>query len=205
MKLVVIDTETGGLNPVDYSILTLGACVWENGHITGSPFHMYIHEDVMATSPEALRINGITSEQMRSGKTPSFVVTAFEQWLRDQGVQGKPTLGGHNIAGFDMGFLKRLYRLAIKKMPFDYHVVDTMSLAFALRLIGKLNVPNVKLDTLSDYFGVRVREGGVAGAHRSDEDAIATAKVLTGLLRLIDSNVFPDEVAGNGLETQPVS
>ena len=54
-------------------------------------------------------------------------------------------------------------------------------------------VPNVKLDTLCSHFGITIRTDGVAGKHRSDEDAVATAKLLVALMREIEP---VEEVAG---------
>ena len=190
-RLVVIDVETGGLDDREHSILSLGATIWMDGEI-GSKFHTYIHEENMVTTPEAMRVNGITQDEIATGVSPSFAVSMFEQWLRANGVSGRATLGGHNIAGFDMGFMKRLYRLAGKKMPFDYHVLDTMSLSLALRFAGRLDVKNVKLDTLCQHFGIQIREEG--GRHNSMEDAIATAKLLTELFALISGD--PDTQGG---------
>ena len=183
-RLVVVDTETGGLDANEHSILSLGAVIWTDG-VLSEPFHMYIREEDMKTTPEALKVNGITADDLSHAMSPSFVVSLFEQWLHDNGVYSKATLGGHNIAGFDMGFIKRLYRLAGKRMPFDYHVQDTMSLALGLRFADRLNVPSVKLDALCAHFGITIREGGVTGAHNSAEDAVATAKLFTELLNLM--------------------
>lgn len=196
-RLVVVDTETGGLDDREHSILSLGAVIWTEDGSLSEPFHMFIQEEKMVTTPEALRVNGITETELSLGMSPSYVILLFEEWLHNNGLYSKQTLGGHNIAGFDMGFLKRLYKLAGKRLPFDYHVQDTMSLALALRFAGMLNVPNVKLDTLCAHFGITIREEGTSGRHNSAEDAVATAKLFTELLGLLK--------AGNGLVTRSVS
>jgi DNA polymerase III epsilon subunit-like protein len=176
-KTVVIDIETGGLDDSSDSILTLGAAILSEGMVEES-FHIHILEDPLCVNPDALRVNGLTVDILQEhGKSPSFAVAAFEQFLHDHGVFGKVQLAGHNIAAFDMGFMKRLYRVAGRRwFPFDYHAIDTMSAAIILKRAGVLPVPNVKLDTLCDYFGIVIREPG--GAHNAAEDAIATAKLL---------------------------
>jgi DNA polymerase III subunit epsilon len=189
-KLVVIDTETGGLDAHDSSILTLGAVVLTlPGGEMSEPFHMYVQEEKVVASQEALRVNGITMEEIGHGMSPSFVTTAFEDWLHNQGVFGRQTLAGHNIAGFDMSFIKRLYQQAGKKLPFDYHVFDTMSLAVALRFAGKLDVTKVSLDNLCAHFGIKIREQDATGRHNSAEDAVATAKLIVKLLDLLNTPV----------------
>lgn len=182
-KLVVVDFETGGLDFNTDSVLSLGAAIWVDGEITNQ-FHMYINEGDVHTHPDAMKVNGITEEQIKAGMTPSFTVTAFEDWLHTNGVTGRATLGGHNIAGFDMNFMRRLYRLAGRRMPFDYHTIDTMSVALFLKFMGVLDVPNVKLDTLCKHFGIVIRAEGAP--HKADEDAVATAKLLTALMDVVD-------------------
>lgn len=184
-RLVVIDTETGGLDSNEHSLLTLGAALLVDGEIT-STFHIHVLEEDLKVDPQALSVNGITEAEIKAGMSPSFVVTAFEQWLRNNNAGGRMTLAGHNIAGFDMGFMKRLYKLARYRMPFDYHVLDTMSVALVLKFMGKLNVPNVKLDTLCRHFGIKIRENDETGRHNSQEDAVATAKLLVELMHLIE-------------------
>jgi DNA polymerase-3 subunit epsilon len=43
MRFLVIDTETGGLQPEMHSILSLGAVVWDDG-ILGEEFEVLIAE-----------------------------------------------------------------------------------------------------------------------------------------------------------------
>lgn len=186
-RLVFIDTETGGHDASKHSILSLGAVVWSEGHLS-PPFHVFIREPIMTTTPEAMKINRITTEEMTGASDPHAAVLAFERWLRESEAPGKQTLGGHNIAGFDMGFVKRLYVLAGKRMPFDYHVQDTMSLALALQFAGRLNVPSVKLDVLCEHFGIKIRSGE---RHNAAEDAVATAHLFTALLRMIQAATSP--------------
>lgn len=182
-KLVVVDTETGGLDSNVHSILTLGAALLDDGEVKAQ-FHAHILEDPFVATPEALRVNGLTEAEIRDhGMTPGYAVTAFEEWLRENEVIGKATLAGHNIAGFDMGFLRRLYRLAGRRWPFDYHCLDTMSVALFLKHMGILTVPNVKLDTLCHHYGIEIRKLG--SAHNAAEDAAATAKLLTALKKEI--------------------
>jgi DNA polymerase III epsilon subunit-like protein len=189
-KIVVIDVETGGLDPALHSILTLGACIWDNGIIMDD-FYVVIKEPELSITPEALKVNGLTEEQIALGVTPTEAVVALEQWAKRNGIYGRYTVGGHNISGFDMGFLKRLYRIACVKMPFEYHVVDTMTAAILLKYAGKISVKNFKLDTLCQHYGIVIRADGASGVHNSGEDAIATANLFTRLLAEINSQIVP--------------
>lgn len=193
-QLVIIDTETGGLDPAKHSILSLGAALWQDGKVV-STYYTLINEPDRSVTDDALRVNGITHEMIDSGLSPIDAVENLRQWLTMNSVFGRVMIGGHNIAGFDMGFLKRLYLLGCTRMPFEYHVIDTMSIALALKFAGKLDVKNVKLDTLCEHYGIQIRDGGTSGTHNAKEDAVATAHLLTKLLADISPNVAETDTA----------
>jgi DNA polymerase-3 subunit epsilon len=179
-KLVVIDTETGGLDPSEHSILSLAAVVWVDGAIEGK-FQVVVHEPNMSVTLEALRINGFTKEILETeGVSP---VTAAHD------LRSRVTLAGHNV-GFDLGFLKRLYRLAGMSTKeyesrFSHRALCTQTLALALEAAGRCDFKSTGLNGLCEYFGIAIREGGARGRHDALEDATATAKLLTKELALI--------------------
>lgn len=183
MKILVVDTETGGLDPVSESILSLGACVLDtdSGEVEDK-FYVLIHEDPIIANPKALAVNGLSIEDIQEhGVSPSVAITMLGEFMRKHGLR-KPMLAGHNIAGFDMGFIRRLYKQAgVKFLPFDYHVLDTMSVAVLLRAFGHLPVERVTLDNLCQHFGINIRDGGEGAQHNALEDAVATAKLLQAL------------------------
>jgi DNA polymerase III epsilon subunit-like protein len=182
-KIVVVDTETGGLDPNVESILSIGMVIMdsETGEL-GERYYSLIDEPNLVANPRALEVNGLTVEQIKAeGKSPQEVCRDIDAFLRRHSLK-KPTLAGHNIAGFDMGFIRRLYRVAgVKWLPFDYHVLDTMSVAVLLRFNGHLPVEKVSLDNLCQHFGINIREGGEGAQHNALEDAVATAKLLNAL------------------------
>lgn len=192
MKIVIVDTETGGLDAQNSAILSLGATIWENGTVADAGFHILIQEPEWEkhVDQKALDVNGLTREQIMAGASPGFVVTAFEQWLDEHGMFGRIKMGGHNVH-FDIDFMKRLYRLADRKWPFDYHVFDTMAAAQILMLAGRIPVKHVNLDTLTKHFGIEIRADGVAGKHNALEDATAAAKLLTELVDLLKVHPLP--------------
>jgi DNA polymerase III epsilon subunit-like protein len=70
-KMLVIDTETGGLDPDVHSLLSIGAAVWSPGTIVDS-IEVFISEDTVAVQPDALRKNHVDLV-----------------WLRDHGVAAR--------------------------------------------------------------------------------------------------------------------
>ncbi len=133
-RLLIIDTETGGLDPRKNAILEVAGVVWERnpgqaGRILGK-FRYAVDDPKGICEPRALEINGIDLATHK-GMAPEVVVALIEDFIQqiylddydgafhllmNPRVGGCPcidkiVLGGHNVA-FDVGFLKRLYDLA---------------------------------------------------------------------------------------------
>lgn len=193
-RVLIIDTETGGLDPAEHSILSLAAVVWKDGAIDAK-FQVVIREPQISTTLEALRINGFTGERLENeGVSPLTAVQSLNNFLLANDIRNRVTLGGHNVA-FDIGFLKRLYRLAAVTpkeygAKFSHRSLCTQTLALALEVAGLETFQSTSLDALCKQFGIDIREGGVKGAHDALEDAVATGKLLTKLLsRFVPSRV----------------
>lgn len=190
MKLLIIDTETGGLDPIKHSILSLGAVVWEDG-VLGEEFEVLIREDPIIAEPRALEVNGIDVETHR-GATPTMAVDMLNVFLLDQFEQGEMpiVLGGHNTH-FDIGFLKRLFGLAgrVSSMTslFSHRIMDTMIAARFLRMAGKIPEGKEGLSCLLEYFNIQVEPGK---RHSALADARATGTLLTCLIEAAKSDCW---------------
>lgn len=187
-KLLIVDTETGGLDPQEHSILTLGAVVWHEGAIDDEILLEIAEPEIKAT-PGALAVNGIDIDCLReTGETPLIVVQKLKVFLQKNGFFKAAHIGGHNVASFDWGFIKRLFRLAGEPIEktLHYRMLDTMTLAIALEQAGRLpTIKNMGLDSLCTHFGIVIRPGGKDAPHNALEDARATAKLLTRMLDMI--------------------
>lgn len=96
-RLIVLDTETTGIEPSDgHRIIEVGCCEIINREITESEFHEYIQPD--RNVGESVKIHGITDQFLK--EKPKFEEIA-EEFL--EYVDGS-TLIIHN-APFDLGFL----------------------------------------------------------------------------------------------------
>ena len=191
-KILVIDTETGGIDVTQYSILSLGAVIWSQGSIVDS-IHILIHEPDLHCEDGALRVNGFTREQiMAEGISPGQAIQTLHNFLLKNDYRGKVVLAGHNVQ-FDIGFLRRLYRLAGQdfEKKFSYRPICTMTLALALELAERFSFRSTSLNALCIHFGIVIREHGATGVHNAEEDAKATAQLLTVLLNFIRS---PDKL-----------
>ena len=189
-KLLVFDVETGGLDPTQHPLLSIGMVLWHDGAIVDR-ISIIVNEGremFERATPEALKINGMTWERIeREGVS---VVQAYNEikcfLLRRNLWQKRVTLAGHNVA-FDIGFLKRLWSLvggeAEYRTVFSHRSLCTQTLAVSLELAGRVSWKSTGLDALTKYFGIEVRANG--GKHDSLEDAVATAKLFNELLKFI--------------------
>ena len=122
--MIVVDVETGGLNPIENPLLSIGAVEFENPknkfYIEIAPLsHLYCE-------PKALEINGIDLKTWK-GEGLGDAMGKFYEWL--QPIHDK-TLAGHNPA-FDRDFCNTNFRTVNKGNVFGYRNVDLHSVAYA--------------------------------------------------------------------------
>lgn len=184
-KLLVIDTETGGLDPDKNSLLSLGAVVYHDGAIVDE-FYSLVHEPEFLAEESALKVNNLTREQVeRDGESPAQVVAALENMLLRHDMRSRVTLVAHN-APFDLPFLKRLYRLACKDWAkrFSYRALCTQNGALMLDLSGRIVLPggSASLDNLCKLWQIDLNR---SGGHNALDDARAAAMVLKKIVEVI--------------------
>jgi DNA polymerase III epsilon subunit-like protein len=183
-RLLVIDTETGGLDPQRHSLLSVGLVLWESGTL-GAEDEFYVREPEIHCDPEAMAVNGLDVHFLESvGLVPQDAVERLENFLdRNFPVSRQPVLvAGHNVA-FDVAFVRRLYRLAGRPGPrFSHRLLDTAGILRFLAIAGRL--PDGVIDSSSAFkhFGI---DFGSEKRHSALADARATAKLLTRLIGLV--------------------
>ena len=187
-KLLVIDTETGGIDPDRHSLLSLAAVVWADGRIEGE-IEIFVAEPDITVTARAMEINRIDLiEHAHKAMAPaealarllSFVADHFRS---DLAAGEQLVLAGHNV-GFDIGFLRRLCRLAGVPFPaiISHRSLDTASVLRFLSLAGIVPPSAVASTEAFAYLGVRVPE---KLRHTALGDARATAELLTRLVGLV--------------------
>ncbi len=202
-KFLIIDTETGGENVNDHSILSLAAVVWQRGEVIEGK-EWYICEQPEPTVKQAaLDVNHIDYEWLlKNGLPPAEAFAEFEGFLTRHfsGLHFNNCirLMGHNLP-FDIAFLKRFIHFAgVHKRGFDWYqarfqknYVDTVTEvvssieAFQLPFPSE-EFPNLKLGTCLKYFEVETEN-----THNALQDAIATGALYTKLLRKMNPN-YPE-------------
>ncbi|MGN0346504.1 MAG: PolC-type DNA polymerase III [Lachnospiraceae bacterium] len=159
---VVVDVETTGLDSKKNEIIEIGAVKVENGEITDT-FQSLIRP-VHALDERITQLTGITQSDVCNAPFIENVLPGFITFL------GNHILVGHNL-WFDYAFLKHV--CTNQGYPFEHKGVDTLRIA---RIYLK-DLPKKNLTALCEYYKIPLQ------AHRAENDAVATCKLLECLKR----------------------
>lgn len=158
-KIVVFDIETTGCNPVNDSIIEIGAVKIVDGVIVQQWNELI---DPQVDIPENITaLTGITTDMVKGKPTIDVVLKDFIEFCEDFYIMG------HNIL-FDYSFIKA--KAIVQGYPFEKYAIDTLKIA--RKLLTAL--PSRKLGALCEYYNV-----DLTNAHRAKHDAIATYEVYT--------------------------
>lgn len=166
IDFVIVDVETTGWSPDEASITEIGAVRLSGGRVRGQ-FTSLVNPGSEIPGPVAA-LTGISDAMVAAAPPLSRVLAGFLAFADGC------VLAAHN-APFDVGFLTAACRDCGLPWP-GFQVLDTVELAH--RVLGADEVPDCKLTTLAGFFGARTLP-----QHRALPDALATADVLTALLR----------------------
>lgn len=178
-KVLFIDTETGGLDPLEHSLLSIGLVVWQEGEIIDQE-EIFILDQIIKFTPQSLKINKMNfKEFINKAIEPSLAIKQIHKFCSRNFEDNIPiTLGGHNV-NFDIGFLKKLLEKDYQKL-FSHRSIDTSAILKYLYLSGKISKDCSGSDKAFSYFDIKVKN-----RHSALEDARATALLFNDLVKLI--------------------
>ena len=178
MKIAWFDTETTGLDPVKNDIIQLAMIIEIDGEIKEKikmEMQPFSYDNI---SPEALETNKLTIEQIKTFPAPQDQYKILNKILGNHVDRynkfDKMIAGGQNVK-FDIEFLRNFF---IKNNDpyfgsfFNYHYVDIISLSAILKYFKKIDIDNLKLETICEYMGIEL------SAHDAMEDITATREVF---------------------------
>lgn len=193
---VVIDVETGGLNPKKDALLEIAAVFLDidKDGIMKTTHHVAANIEPapnLGINPESMKINGIKLDNpfrmaISEKEAMAKVFTAVREEVRKQGCT-RAILIGHN-AHFDLAFLNAaIERCDIKRSPFHpFSVLDTVSLsalAYGQTVLAKSAIAaGMKWDA--------------DGAHSALYDTQQTAELFCKIMNMWQTHV--------GFDLQPV-
>lgn len=186
-SVIVLDTETGGLNPQTDALLTVGLA---------GPFDQTLELPVLDFGrclPEAMKVNKIDLvEHKNKALPPSQVLREIENFIRrvknmtisEAAPDGeKIYIAGHNVH-FDLAFLRRLVNQVSPTNPdlprwLGGRTIDTHTLLWAQHVRGKIPASATSSDGAFSHYKISVRD---EERHTALGDARATRQLLETLL-----------------------
>lgn len=181
MKLLFIDTETGGLDESRHSLLTIGLVVWEDSKIIDEK-EILISKEKYSCVQQALDVNKINLDELRkNGVSEINVIKGLEEFCDKNFGKNKVTIAGHNTA-FDVAFIRSLYKRNKAKyyLKFNYRILDTACILKFMYMQGKFDSDISTTDKAFEYFNIKIDKDK---RHTALGDALATAELFTLLLK----------------------
>ena len=168
-RIVVLDTETTGLNPQEgHRIIEIGCVELVKRRLTGKRFHVYINPDRIIDEG-AIAVHGITNQFLDDKPHFEQIVEDFIAFIRGA------ELVVHN-APFDVGFINHEFSRLNNKAGAvaDYsEVFDTLAYA-RKKHPGQRN----SLDALCKRYGID-------NSHRDLHGALLDAEILADVFLLM--------------------
>jgi len=179
-KLLVLDLETTGSDPLVHEVVDLGAVLLDGATLSPiKTFDSLIRPDSLANAdPNAMRIHGLTANQLKDAPSAPEVMRNFSEQLGNDF-----TLCGWNIC-FDAQFLAFLLRRVGRYDYFeglDYHKLDLWSLLEFFWAHGNLTIEPKSFSEVCSHFGIERRHN-----HRALEDALLSAEVLRRAFQFLE-------------------
>jgi len=159
MTYVMVDVESDGPIPGDFSMVCFGAVVVEPG--LQRTFYGRLKPISERWLPEALRVSGFTRQQVLEFEEPGLVMVQFAHWL--SGLHGKRLIFVSDNNGYDWQFINWYFHHFLNKNPFG----------FSSQNLGSLYKGLVK-DTFASFKHLRQ----TAHTHDPVDDARGNAEAL---------------------------
>jgi DNA polymerase III epsilon subunit-like protein len=164
MSYVVVDVESDGPIPAEFSLVCFGAVIFDD--LLDKTFYGRTRPTSDRFIPAALAVSGFSREQHLSFDEPKAVMESFASWLV-QYTQGHPVFVSDNVA-FDWQFINYYFHRYLGRNPFG----------FSGRRIGDLYAGLVKdASKATEWKKYRV----TAHTHNPVDDAKGNAEALRKL------------------------
>ncbi len=173
MRLIVLDTETTGLEPKQgHRLIEVGALEMVNRRLTGVNFHQYVNPQ-RDMPMEAHAVHGISEEFLQDKPLFCAIADEFIEFVRGA------ELIIHN-APFDLGFLDNELAIAGKTNGQRYpKIADICKITDSLKLARQQH-PGQKnnLDALCRRYGIN-------NSHRELHGALLDSEILADVYLLM--------------------
>lgn len=165
LPIVVLDTETTGLDTAKDRVIEIGACRPVHSDTAEWDEFQRLVDPGVPVPQSSTAIHGITDQDLEGATDFPAAMNAFVSWA------GPSVFVGYSV-GFDMAVLKAEHeRHEILWRP--PRCLDVRLLVYVLAP----NLPNPSLDTAADWLGI-----DVSNRHRALGDATVTARMFQALI-----------------------
>ena len=163
MTYVMVDVETDGPIPADYSMICLGAVVVDEN--LDKRFYGQLKPISEQWIPDALKISGFSRNQTQQFDDPKEVMEKFSAWIKVS-CTGTPLFISDNN-GFDWQFVNYYFHHFLGSNPFGFSSTN----------LGSLYKGLVK-DTSKNFKHLR----NTAHTHDPLDDAVGNAEALLQMI-----------------------
>lgn len=115
-SFIMVDVESDGPIPGDYSMIAIGAIVVEPD--LNRTFKGLLRPISDRWDPEALAVSGFSREETLAFEDPKVVMEGFADWLNGTGLKKKIFIADNN--GFDWQFVNWYFHHFTGKNPFGF-------------------------------------------------------------------------------------
>jgi DNA polymerase III epsilon subunit-like protein len=204
-SILIIDTETGGLDHRVHSLLTVGLLAYDiKSRETLDELHLRVKREVYNVTAFALKLNKIdlvkhhndkeaVSAEQAVGKIIDFIKKNFKK------IPVVP--GGHNYVDFDKGYIKQLFFEAGADYEdfFSHRCIDTMCFIRFAASLGLVPDKAASLGGAREHFGIKQPR---AMLHHALGDCQATAMLFGHLADLVDQREVPEPEEDSGEDSE---
>lgn len=193
MRVLVFDTETGGVDSTKHSLLTVGALAGDLD--TGEVFEQFEvynrlpSEDDYVIGDGAFGIHGITAQDcMERGIPPEEIQERFVDLYMNHNCV---LLGGHNVE-FDIRFMcHQLYKFSISEFDstFTYRKLDSMPIVRLFAGVENMQQGATLKQTVKS-FNIDMSDIKGGTYHSALYDVIATFRVLCKVRKVLSQPEF---------------
>ncbi len=159
MAYVMVDIESDGPIPGDYSMVSFGAVIVEPG--LGRTFYGKLRPISEKWIPEALKVSGFSRDDVLKFDDPAQVMRRFDDWLKENVKDRAMFISDNN--GFDWQFINWYFHHFLIKNPFGFSSTN----------LGSLYKGLVK-DTSPNFKHLRKTKH----THNPVDDAVGNAEAL---------------------------
>jgi DNA polymerase III epsilon subunit-like protein len=164
MSFVMVDVESDGSIPGDYSMISFGAVLVTPA--LDKTFYGKLRPISEKWIPQALAVSGLSREEVLQFDDPSEVMADFRGWLKDQDSSRPMFISDNN--GFDWQFINWYFHHFLGENPFSFSSTN----------LGSLYKGLVR-DMFTNFKHLRTTKH----THHPVDDAMGNAEAMLAMIR----------------------